>query len=83
MTSRKGEGVFGMLGGGGEWLWRVLCGGRGGVSLGNGMAPVCWDALGASCGSSVLCGASSDDKMGPGPLAGCSMVGGVIFTFKF
>lgn len=69
MTSRKGEGVFGMLCGGGE-----------GGSLGNVTAGVCRDALAAS---SVVCGASSDDKMVPGPFSGGSVVVGVLFTFDF
>lgn len=72
MTSRKGEGVFGMLCGGGE-----------GGSLGNVTAGVCRDALATSCGSSVVCCASSGDKMVPGPFSGGSVVGGVLFTFEF
>lgn len=77
IAPRKAEGDFGMLRGGGAWVWGML---RGGVSAGVAMALVGGDA---GAGSPVLCGASSDDAVVPGPFWGGSALGGMLFAFEF
>lgn len=58
----------------------MLCGGREGVSVGILKACVCGDA---GVGSSVLCGASLEDSVVPGPFWGGSVFGAKLFAFKF